>query len=72
MSNYAAAQKSTSVSLAALLLEEAKAPGIDVSQAAEEVVALAVARRRREQWLQEFVLIAQLFWPVVSCEWFKY
>lgn len=54
MSNYAAApKKTTSVSLAEPLLVEAKTLGINVSQAAEEGVAIAVARRRREQWLQE-------------------
>ena len=54
MSSYAvAAKKTTSVSLAEPLLAEAKALGINVSQAAEDGVAAAVARRRREQWLQE-------------------
>jgi antitoxin CcdA len=54
MSNYAAApKKTTSVSLAEPLLAEAKILGINVSQAAEEGVAAAVARRRRERWLQE-------------------
>lgn len=54
MSNYAVApKKTTSVSLAEPLLAEAKALGINVSQAAEEGVAAAVARHRREQWLQE-------------------
>ena len=53
-STYAAApKKTTSVSLAEPLLAEAKTLGINVSQAAEEGVALAVARRRREQWLEE-------------------
>ena len=54
MSTYAVApKKTTSVSLAEPLLAQAKALGINVSQAAEEGVAAAVARRRREQWLQE-------------------
>ena len=54
MRNYAAApKKSTSVSLAESLLAEAKALGVNVSQAAEEGLASAVARQRREQWLAE-------------------
>ena len=54
MSTYSAApKKTTGVSLAEPLLTQAKALGINVSQAAEEGVAVAVARRRREQWLQE-------------------
>lgn len=54
MSSHAGAPKrTTSVSLAEPLLAEAKALGINVSQAAEEGIAVAVARRRREQWLQE-------------------
>ena len=54
MSTYSAApKKTTSVSLAEPLLTQAKALGINVSQAAEEGIAVAVARRRREQWLQE-------------------
>ena len=54
MSNYAGApKKTTSVSLAEPLLAEAKTLGINVSQAAEEGVAAAVARHRREQWLEE-------------------
>ncbi len=54
MSNYGVApKKTTSVSLAEPLLAEAKALGINVSQAAEEGVAAAVARHRREQWLEE-------------------
>lgn len=46
-------KKTTSVSLAEPLLAEARALGINVSQAAEDGVAAAVARRRREQWLRE-------------------
>ena len=54
MSTYSAApKKTTSVSLAEPPLTQAKALGINVSQAAEEGIAVAVARRRREQWLQE-------------------
>ena len=54
MSRYAVApKKTTSVSLAEPLLTEARALGINVSQAAEDGVAAAVARRRQEQWLQE-------------------
>lgn len=54
MRNYAAApKKPTSVSLAEPLLTEAKALGINVSQAAEEGLASAVARQRRAQWLAE-------------------
>ena len=54
MSTHAAApKKTTSVSLAEPLLAQAKVLGINVSQAAEEGVAAAVARRWREQWLQE-------------------
>ena len=54
MNSYVVApKKTTSVSLAEPLLAEAKALGINVSQAAEEGVAAAVARRRREQWLKE-------------------
>ena len=49
----AAPKKTTSVSLAEPLLAQAKVLGINVSQAAEEGVAAAVARRWREQWLQE-------------------
>jgi antitoxin CcdA len=50
-----APKKTTSVSLAEPLLAQAKTLGINVSQAAEEGVAVAVARRRRELWLKENV-----------------
>jgi antitoxin CcdA len=54
MSSYAVApKKTTSVSLAEPLLAEAKALGINVSQAAEDGVAGGVVRLRREQWLKE-------------------
>lgn len=46
-------KKATSVSLAETLLAEAKARGVNVSKAAEEGVAAAVARARRAQWLEE-------------------
>ena len=62
MSTYSAApKKTTSVSLAEPLLTQAKALGINVSQAAEEGVAVAVARRRREQWLQENAAVIQSY-----------
>ena len=54
MSDYAVAPaKSASVPLAEPLVAEAKTRGTNVSQACEEGVAVAVVRRRREQWLQE-------------------
>ncbi len=54
MRNYATApKKSTSVSLAEPLLAEAKALGINVSQAAEEGVAKAVSAKRGEAWVRE-------------------
>ena len=46
-------KKATSVSLAEPLLAEAKALGINVSQAAEEGLAKAVAMKREEQWIRE-------------------
>ena len=62
MSSYAIApKKTTSVSLAEPLLAEARALGINVSQAAEDGVAAAVARRRREQWLQENAVAIQSY-----------
>ncbi len=52
--NYSAsAKKATNVSLAEPLLAEARELRINVSQAAEEGVARAVAKRRAELWLQE-------------------
>ena len=54
MSNYPKApKKTTSVSVAESLLAEAKALGINVSQAAEEGLAKAVSTKRAEQWIQE-------------------
>jgi antitoxin CcdA len=54
MTNYARApKKTTSVSVAEPLLAEAKALGINVSQAAEEGLAKAVSTKRSEQWIQE-------------------
>lgn len=54
MSSYATAPKrTTSVSLAEPLLTEAKSLGINVSQAAEEGLAKAVALKREERWIQE-------------------
>jgi antitoxin CcdA len=41
------------VSLAEPLLTEAKSLGINVSQAAEEGLAKAVALKREERWIQE-------------------
>ncbi len=51
--NAAAPKKATSVSLAESLLTEAKALGINVSQAAEEGLAKAVAMKREERWIRE-------------------
>ena len=54
VSGYAAApKKTTSVSMAEPLLAEAKALGVNVSQAAEEGLAKAVATKRAELWLRE-------------------
>ena len=54
MSGYAAApKKTTSVSMAEPLLVEAKALGVNVSQAAEDGLAKAVAAKRSELWLRE-------------------
>lgn len=54
MSAYAAApKKTTSVSMAEPLLAEAKALGVNVSQAAEDGLAKAVAAKRSELWLRE-------------------
>lgn len=54
MSSYARApKKTTSVSVAESLLAEAKALGINVSQAAEAGLAKAVSTKRAEQWIQE-------------------
>lgn len=54
MRNYAATpKKPTSVSLAEPLVAQAKALGINVSQAAEEGLAKAVSEKLAEQWLRE-------------------
>ena len=54
MSGYATApKKTTSVSMAEPLLAEAKALGVNVSQAAEDGLAKAVAAKRSELWLRE-------------------
>ena len=54
MSSYAAApKKTTSVTMAEPLLAEAKALGVNVSQAAEDGLAKAVAAKRSELWLRE-------------------
>ena len=45
-------RKATNVSLGSTLLVEAKALGINISQAAEAGLARAVAERRAELWLQ--------------------
>ncbi len=46
-------KKSTSLSLTEPLLAEARALRINVSQAAEEGLASAVSRQRRERWLAD-------------------
>ena len=46
-------RKSTNVTLAVALVDEAKALGVNLSQAAEVGVADAVARKRSEVWLAE-------------------
>lgn len=46
-------RKSTNVTLTVALVEEAKALGVNLSQAAEVGVADAVARKRAEVWLAE-------------------
>lgn len=46
-------RNSTNVALTVALVEEAKALGVNLSQAAEVGVAEAVARKRTEVWLAE-------------------
>jgi len=46
-------RKSTNVTLTVALVAEAKALGVNLSQAAEVGVADAVARKRAEVWLAE-------------------
>lgn len=48
-----APKKATNVTLTENLLSEAKALHINISQAAEAGLALAIARRRTELWLEE-------------------
>lgn len=48
-----AARKATNVTLTTALVAEAKALGVNVSQAAEAGLAAAVAQRRQDQWLEE-------------------
>jgi len=49
----APARKSTNLTLAVGVVAEARALGVNVSQAAEVGIAAAVARRRQERWLAE-------------------
>lgn len=49
----ASLRRATNVTLDVALLGEARALGVNVSQAAEVGLADAVARRRAEQWLVE-------------------
>lgn len=49
----AAPKKATNVSLTEALLAEAKTLRINISQAAEAGVALAVSQKRAELWLKE-------------------
>jgi antitoxin CcdA len=54
MNHFAASpKKTTSVSLAESLLIEARSLGINVSQAAEEGLAKAVALKREARWIEE-------------------
>lgn len=46
-------RKATNITLGEALLAEAKALQINISQAAETGVALAVAEKRAQLWLQE-------------------
>ena len=48
----AALRRATNVTLPEPLLREARALGIDVSQACERGLAAAVADRRRAEWLE--------------------
>ena len=47
------ARKSTNLTLASNLVDEARALKVNLSQAAEAGIAAAVAQRRQEQWLAE-------------------
>lgn len=46
-------KRATNVSLRSDLIEEAKALGINISEACEQGLAGEVARSRREAWLEE-------------------
>ena len=48
-----AQRKSTNISLPADLVAEAKALGINISQAAEKGVVAELAEQRRANWLEE-------------------
>ncbi|QHI97972.1 post-segregation antitoxin CcdA [Xylophilus rhododendri] len=47
------ARKSTNLTLTGDLVREARALGVNISQAAETGIAAAVAQRRQEHWLAE-------------------
>lgn len=49
----ASARKSTNLTLASDLVDEARALKVNLSQAAEAGIAVAVAQRRQERWLAE-------------------
>lgn len=51
MDGNSATRKATNVTVPAALLAQARALKINVSQAAEEGLARAVAQRQAEQWL---------------------
>ena len=48
-----ATRKSTSISIDAELLAEARSLGINMSRTCERALKEQVAQRRREQWLEE-------------------
>lgn len=52
-SSRSTTKKATNVTLTESLLSEAKALRINISQAAEAGLALAIAGRRTELWLEE-------------------
>ncbi|MCI2808083.1 type II toxin-antitoxin system CcdA family antitoxin [Eoetvoesiella caeni] len=52
-SSQSAPKRATNVTLTESLLSEAKALHINISQAAEAGVALAIKRKRTELWLKE-------------------
>lgn len=47
------ARKSTNLTLGSSLVAEARALGVNISQAAEVGIAAAVAQRRQARWLAE-------------------